>query len=46
MQNITIISAFTAGILSFFSPCVFPLLGVYISIITGTNLKNLKNKNK
>ncbi len=31
---VSIFSLFAAGLLSFFSPCVFPLLPVYISILT------------
>lgn len=30
-----IISVFTAGILSFFSPCIIPLLPVYVSALSG-----------
>lgn len=33
MNVVLIISIFTAGILSFFSPCVFPLLPVYLGIL-------------
>ncbi len=29
------VSVFLAGILSFFSPCIFPLLPVYIGIFIG-----------
>jgi len=32
--------AFTAGVLSFFSPCVFPLIPSYIIYITGITLKD------
>lgn len=35
--------AFLAGILSFFAPCVIPLLPVYLSYITGISLNELKN---
>ena len=33
--------AFSAGILSFLSPCVLPLIPVYVSLITGLSLKEL-----
>jgi len=33
--------AFTAGILSFLSPCVLPLIPVYTSLITGLGVKEL-----
>ncbi|WP_277593129.1 cytochrome c biogenesis protein CcdA, partial [Streptococcus sp. DD11] len=31
------ISVFLAGILSFFSPCIFPLLPVYIGVLLDTD---------
>ncbi|KIY23958.1 cytochrome C biogenesis protein DsbD [Mesobacillus subterraneus] len=34
--------AFTAGILSFFSPCVFPLLPAYITHLTGGKIEGSK----
>ncbi len=36
-QNLMIGSVFTAGILSFFSPCILPLLPVYFGILTNTS---------
>ncbi|MCL2383847.1 MAG: cytochrome c biogenesis protein CcdA [Oscillospiraceae bacterium] len=39
MNAISIITAFAAGILSFLSPCVLPLIPGYISYITGTSIK-------
>ena len=37
-------TVFVAGIFSFFSPCLVPLLPVYISIFAGDqNNKNMKN---
>ncbi len=36
MENATVIVALFAGILSFLSPCVFPLLPAYVSHLTGT----------
>ena len=35
MENISIISAFAAGLLSFLSPCVLPLLSSYLMFISG-----------
>jgi cytochrome c-type biogenesis protein len=43
MENISILTSFTAGLLSFFSPCVFPLLLVYLSVITGLTVQDLQN---
>ena len=31
------LTVFLAGILSFFSPCVFPLLPVYIGVLLGSD---------
>lgn len=44
MNNITIILAFSAGLLSFLSPCVLPLVPAYISYLTGTAINELDNK--
>ena len=36
--------SFFAGILSFLSPCVLPLIPGYISFINGTTLEGLEKK--
>src|SRR4029453_1978853 len=41
-QNITIWIAFAAGILSFLSPCVLPLVPGYISLMSGVSIDHLK----
>jgi cytochrome c-type biogenesis protein len=41
IQQISLIAAFTAGLLSFVSPCVLPLVPSYISYITGLSLDQL-----
>ncbi|MDD2627910.1 MAG: cytochrome c biogenesis protein CcdA [Clostridia bacterium] len=41
MNIISIGTSFIAGILSFVSPCVLPLVPAYISYITGSNIKNI-----
>ena len=38
--------SFFAGIISFLSPCVLPLIPGYLSFICGTDLENLKKKSK
>ena len=38
-QSIPLITAFVQGALSFFSPCVLPLLPVYLSYLAGGSLK-------
>lgn len=40
MSNVGIFFAFIAGILSFFSPCIFPLLPAYITHLTGGKVEN------
>ncbi|MEN8702339.1 cytochrome c biogenesis CcdA family protein [Bacillus infantis] len=42
MADIGIWFALTAGILSFFSPCVFPLLPAYVTHLTGGTIENAK----
>lgn len=42
MNNISIISIFIAGIISFFSPCIIPLLPVYLAHINQDNENNNK----
>ena len=40
-QTVSYSAAFIAGLLSFFSPCVFPLIPAYFSFITGFSLDEL-----
>jgi cytochrome c-type biogenesis protein len=40
MQEITFFVAFAAGVLSIFSPCVFPLIPVYISFLSGAVVRS------
>lgn len=46
VQNINFIAAFTAGLLSFLSPCILPLLPAYFSFITGMSLDDLTCERK
>jgi cytochrome c-type biogenesis protein len=41
MQEISLPLTFLAGVLSFFSPCVLPLLPSYVSFITGISFEDL-----
>lgn len=43
MNNISIVLAFSAGLLSFLSPCVLPLVPAYVSYLTGSSIEELKN---
>lgn len=42
LSTTVLIIAFAAGILSFLSPCIIPMLGVYFSLITGLTVSGLK----
>lgn len=47
VENINLAIAFTAGIVSFFSPCILPLVPSYLSYMGGISYKELvENKRK
>ena len=46
MENVSILYAFGAGLFSFLSPCVLPLVPGYISIISGFSLDQLTAEEK
>lgn len=43
IQHISLLAAFSAGLLSFVSPCVLPLVPSYISYITGLSVEQLSD---
>ncbi len=43
-SNISIVGAFVAGLLSFLSPCVLPLIPSYVTYITGLSFADLKEE--
>src|SRR3954465_2118979 len=43
-SNITILIAFAAGLLSFLTPCVLPLVPGYISLMAGVSVEPLKGE--
>lgn len=45
-HELTYFGAFAAGVLSFLSPCVLPLIPSYLSFITGTSFEELHESNK
>ncbi len=45
-NNVSIVIAFVAGLLSFVSPCVLPLIPSYITYITGLSFEDFKEENK
>ena len=42
MEHISILIAFGAGVLSFFAPCILPLIPAYICFITGLSFDELR----
>ncbi len=42
MHQLNVATAFLAGLFSFVSPCVLPLVPSYLSFLTGTSLEDLK----
>ncbi|MCZ8513697.1 cytochrome c biogenesis protein CcdA [Paenibacillus filicis] len=42
MEKVSLMIAITAGLLSFFSPCVFPLIPAYVSHLTGSTVQQNK----
>jgi cytochrome c-type biogenesis protein len=44
INQISLIAAFSAGLLSFVSPCVLPLVPSYISYITGLSIEQLTDE--
>ena len=42
MENVTLFGAFVAGVVSFISPCVLPLIPGYLSFISGVSLEEMR----
>jgi cytochrome c-type biogenesis protein len=42
MQEVTLLAAFVAGVLSFISPCVLPLIPGYLSFVSGVTLDEMR----
>jgi cytochrome c-type biogenesis protein len=45
-NNINVAIAFSAGVLSFLSPCVLPLIPSYLSLIGGVSVQNLGERQR
>jgi cytochrome c-type biogenesis protein len=41
-ENVSLLAAFAAGLLSFVSPCVLPLVPGYLSFVSGVSLEELR----
>lgn len=44
-MNLSLISIFVSGVLTFLAPCVLPVYPLYISYISGLSIQDLQNKN-
>ncbi len=44
MEKVNLLVAFGAGLLSFLSPCILPLIPGYLGFISGLSLEELKNQ--
>lgn len=43
MTDVTVLVAFAAGVFSFLSPCVLPLIPSYLSFVSGVSLDEMRN---
>ena len=44
LGNFPILASFFAGLLTFISPCILPLIPVYITLVTGLSVEQLNEK--
>ena len=44
MENVSLFAAFTAGLLTFLSPCILPLIPAYLSFISGVSLNEMRRE--
>ncbi len=42
MDNVSLFAAFVAGVLSFISPCVLPLIPGYLSFVSGVTVEEMR----
>jgi len=45
MENINLLVVFVEGLISFFSPCILPILPIYLSMLSNSSIQNLKDEN-
>ena len=43
MQNVNFFIVFIEGILSIFSPCILPILPIYLSMLSNSTVNDLKD---
>ncbi|MGL6107798.1 cytochrome c biogenesis CcdA family protein [Romboutsia sp.] len=44
MENINLIVVFIEGLLSFLSPCILPILPIYLSMLSNSSVESLKEE--
>jgi cytochrome c-type biogenesis protein len=44
MADVSLLAAFVAGLISFISPCVLPLVPAYLSFISGVSIEDMKGE--
>lgn len=44
MEKINLVVVFIEGVLSFFSPCILPILPIYLSMLSNSSINNLKDE--
>ena len=44
MENLSVFAVFAAGLLSFLSPCILPLIPAYLSFISGVSLGEMRER--
>lgn len=46
MDKFNLIVVFIEGMISFFSPCILPILPIYLSMLSNSSIDSLKNDKK
>ena len=46
MESVSLLAAFGAGVFSFISPCVLPLIPAYISFVSGVSIDSLQQEDE
>lgn len=46
MDKFNLIVVFIEGVISFFSPCILPILPIYLSMLSNSSIDSLKNDKK
>ena len=44
MEHLNLIMVFIEGLISFLSPCILPILPVYLSVLSNSNIESLESK--